>query len=407
MKKNRAQIPVLLLQGSYIIELAVARSLGRHDIPVFLLSRGQEKPLSSFSKFVKGTFLNPDPLADEAAFTRSLLNLGEEFKKTYQRRILLFPTDDGSLLLLARNFGVLKRHFVILNDPEEKDILRFSQKIHIFETLRSSNCSDFLPLTLLCRKERDIPSIKNNITFPCIIKPSEKDINFSFYEKHKSKILLAEAKDDLEKKLIRLLSDNHRLLVQELVSRKPGKEISWYGYRSKRGEIFGMTARQLRKSPQVGGTATFLEAEEIPQIHPYVHRALEALGFWGICEMEFMLDDRDEEYKMIEFNPRCWLQLSLATKVGLNLTLLTYQEVYKNQLPKPIMYRKGRMRWVWVKEDFLRAVIRNKNEGLLKKLFRWMPQVFGHCVYAIHSSADLRVTLNRILSLPGRFFKRL
>jgi D-aspartate ligase len=407
LKENEAKIPVLVLQGSYLVELAIARSLGKHDIPVYLLSRGKKKPLSSSSKFVKGIFFNPDPLVDEEGFTRSLLNCGEELKKTYQRRILLFPTDDGSLLLLARNFAALKTHFVILNDPEEKDILRFSQKISFFQTLQESGCSDFLPLTLFCHKEDDVESIKNSISLPCVIKPSEKDINFSFYEKYNSKVLLAESKDDLGKKLIELLSRNQRLLVQELVNSKPGKEISWYGYRSKSGEVFGVTARQVRKSPQIGGTATFLEAEEIPQIHLYARRALEALDFWGICEVEFMLDERKKEYKIIEFNPRCWLQLSLASRMGLNLPWLVYQEVYKNQVPEPIIYKKGRMRWIWVKEDFIRAVIQGKKAGALKRLFRWMPQAFGDCVYAIHSFGDLRVTISRILSLPARILKRL
>jgi D-aspartate ligase len=407
LKKEETEIPVLVLQGSYLTELAIARSLGRHHIPVFLLSRGEKKPLSYFSKFVKGIFINPDPLEDEEAFTLSVLSFGEVLKKKYRRRILLFPTDDGSLLLLARNFAALKKYFVILNDPQGKDISRFSQKSYVFQTLQDSGCSDFLPLALFCYKNDDVQSVKDNITFPCVIKPSEKDINFSFYRKYNSKVLLVESKDNLERKLTQLLSENQRLLVQELVSRKPAKEISWYGYRSKSGEIFGMTARQVRKSPQMGGTATFLEAEEIPQIHPFAHRALEALDFWGICEMELMLDARKKEYKMIEFNPRSWLQLSLATRMGLNLPWLAYQEVYKNQLLRPIIYKKGRMRWIWVKEDFIRAVMQGKKAGALKRLSEWMPEAFGDRVYAVHSFADLRVTLNRILSLPARILKRL
>lgn len=398
--------PVLILQGSYLVELAIARSLGRYNIPVFLLSRGKKKPPSSFSKFVKDTIFNPDPLIDKDAFIRSLLNLGEELKERYKRRILLFPTDDGTLLLLAQNFDLLKEYFVILNDPQEKEILRFSQKIYFFQTLQNAGCTSFLPLTLFCEREEDIESIKKNIAFPCIIKPSEKDINFSFHRKYNSKILLVENKDDLEKNLIELLSENHKLLLQELVNPKPGMEISWYGYRSKSGEIFGMTARQKRKSPQMGGTATFIEAEEIPRVHLHVHQALKALDFWGICEMEFMLDERKKEYKIVEFNPRCWLQLSLATEAGLNLPYLTYQEVYKNVLPKPIIDKKRRVKWVWVKEDFLRAIIKDRNEAFLKRLFKWLPQVLGDCVYAIHSFSDLGVTFQRILGGPERLLKK-
>ncbi len=407
MEKDETKIPVLVLQGSYLVELAIARSLGKYNVPVFLLSRGEKKPLSSFSKFVKDTIYHPDSLIDEEGFIHSLLNFGEKLKKSYGRRILLFPTDDGSLLLLAKNFALFKRYFVILNDPQEKDILRFSQKIYFFQTLQNSDCADFLPLTLFCHKEDDIKSIKKNITFPCIIKPSEKDVNFSFYRKYNSKILLVENKDDLEKKLIELLSKNHQLLVQELVNQNPGGEVSWYGYISKRGEIFGMTARQVRKFPQIGGTATFIETEEVPQIHPRVHQALISLNFWGVCEMEFMLEERKKEYKIIEFNPRCWLQLFLATEMGLNLPYLTYQEVYKNELSKPIIDKKRKVKWVWVKEDFLRAVIKDKNEGVLKRLFKWIPQVFGDCVYAIHSFSDPKVTLHRILGVPGRLLKRL
>jgi predicted ATP-grasp superfamily ATP-dependent carboligase len=398
--------PVLVLQGSYLVELAIARSLGRYNIPVFLLSRDQKKPPSSFSKFVKDTIFNPDPLIDKDAFIRSLLGFGEKLKEKYQRRILLFPTDDGTLLLLARNFDLFKKYFVILNDPQEKEILRFSQKIYFFQTLQKTSCANFLPLTLFCEREEDIESIKKNITFPCIIKPSEKDINFSFHKKYNSKILVVENKDDLEKELTGLLSEKHKLVVQELVNPKPGKEVSWYGYRSKSGEIFGMTARQKRKSPQMGGTATFIEKKEIPQVHPYVHQALKSLSFWGICEMEFMLDERKKEYKIVEFNPRCWLQLSLATEAGLNLPYLTYQEVYKNVLPKPIIDKKRRIKWVWVKEDFLSAIIKDRNEAFLKRLFKWLPQVLGDCVYAIHSFSDLGVTFQRILGGPERLLKK-
>jgi len=407
LENDEAKIPVLILQGSYVVELAIARSLGKYNVPVFLLSRGEKKPLSSFSKFVKGTISNPDPSIVEQDFIHSLLNFGESLEKKYGRRILLFPTEDSSLLLVAKTFDLLKRYFVILNDPQEKNILRFSQKMSFFQTLQNSNCANFLPLTLFCQKEDDIESIKKNITFPCIIKPSEKDVNFSFYRKYNSKILIMENKDDLEKKLIELLSENHKLLVQELVNQNPGEEVCWWGYRNKGGESFGITAREIRKFPQMGGTATFMRIEEVAEIPHYATQILESINFWGICEIPFMLDQRTNKFKVLEFNPKCWLQLSLATGMGLNLPYVAYLEVYKNESLKPIIDKRRRMKWVRMKEDFARAVIKDKNGDILKRLFRWMPQVFGGCVYAIHSFSDLEVTLHRILEVPSRLLKKL
>ena len=407
MEKDEAKIPILVLQGSYVVELAIARSLGKYNVPVFLLSRGEKMPPSSFSKFVKDTIFNPDPLTNEQDFIHSLLNFGEGLKKRYGRRILLFPTEDSGLSLLANNFELLKRYFVILNDPQEKDISRFTQKIHFFQTLQNLNYKDFLPLTLFCCREGDIESIKRNITFPCIIKPSEKDINFSFYRKYNSKILIMENKDDLEKKLIELLSENHKLLIQELVNLIPGKEVCWWGYRNKGGESFGITAREIRKFPQMGGTATFMRIEEASEINRYATQILESINFWGICEIPFMSDQKTNKFKVLEFNPKCWLQLSLATEVGLNLPYVAYQEVYKNELSNPIIDNRRRMKWVQAKNDFARAVIEDKNEGVLKRLFRWMPQVFGGCVYAVYSFSDLKVTLHRILGLPWKLLKKL
>ncbi len=407
MEKDEAKIPILVLQGSYVVELAIARSLGKYNVPVFLLSRGEKKPPSSFSKFVKDTIFNPDPLTNEQDFIHSLLNFGEGLKKRYGRRILLFPTEDSGLSLLAKNFELLKRYFVILNDPQEKDISRFTQKIYFFQTLQNLNYKDFLPLTLFCCGEGDIESIKNNITFPCIIKPSEKDINFSFYRKYNSKILLIENKEDLEKRLLELLSENHKLLVQELVNPNPGEEVCWWGYRNKGGESFGITAREIRKFPQMGGTATFMRIEEASEIHRYATQILESINFWGICEIPFMLDQKTNKFKVLEFNPKCWLQLSLATEVGLNLPYVAYLEVYKNEVWKPIIDKGRRVKWVQAKSDFTRAVIEDKNEGVLKRLFRWMPQVFGGCVYAVHSFSDSKVTLHRILELPWKLLKKL
>jgi D-aspartate ligase len=407
LEEKEAKIPVLILQGSYVVELAIARSLGKYKVPVFLLSRGKKKPLSSFSKFIKGIIFNPDPLIDQEDFIHSLLTFGEKLKKRYGRRILLFPTEDSSLLLMAKNFDRLKRYFVILNDPQEKDILRFSQKIYFFKALQNTNCRSFLPLTFFCSREEDIESIKKNITFPCVIKPSEKDINFSFYRKYNSKILIMENHNDLEKELTELLSENHKLLVQELVNRNPGNEVCWWGYRNKGGEIFGITAREVRKFPQMGGTATLMRIEEVAEIYHYAIQILESINFWGICEIPFMLDQRTDKFKVLEFNPKCWLQLFLATETGLNLPYVAYLEVYKNHLSKPIIDKRRRMKWVQAKEDFLRAVIEDKTGDVLKRLFRWMPQVLGGCVYAIHSFSDLKVTFHRISGLPWKLLKKL
>jgi predicted ATP-grasp superfamily ATP-dependent carboligase len=404
---ERKNLPVLIIPGSDATELAIARSLGKYKIPIYIISRGAQKPLSSYSKYVIGTIYSADPLIDEKGFISSLKSIGKKFLEKYKRKILIFSTDDSGLLLLARNYTLLKKYFVILGDPEEKDILKFSQKDYFFQKLQNVECSEFVPLTLFCFKKEDIELIKKEITFPCIVKPSEKDLSFSFYKRYGSKIIVIKDKQTLEKALFELLSKNYKLIIQEMVHDRPGKEICWWGYRNKKGEVFGMTIREIRKFPHIGGTATFEIVEEVPEIHNYVDKILNYINFWGMSEIPFMEKEGKKEYKVLEINPRCWLQIQLATEVGLNFPYVAYKEVYEDKLLKPIINIKKRKKWVRIEDDFMTAVIKGNKDNLFKRVISWIPQAFCNSVHAVYNISDFKVNLIWLSQLPKKIYKNL
>jgi D-aspartate ligase len=51
---------------------------------------------------------------------------------------------------------------------------------------------------------------------------------------------------------------------------------------------------------------------------------LRKLGYWGICDIEFKLDDRDGRYKLLDANPRVWLWMGLGALSGVPLALTAY-----------------------------------------------------------------------------------
>jgi predicted ATP-grasp superfamily ATP-dependent carboligase len=51
---------------------------------------------------------------------------------------------------------------------------------------------------------------------------------------------------------------------------------------------------------------------------------LRRVGYWGICDVEFKLDERDGRFKILDANPRVWLWMGLGALTGAPLALHAY-----------------------------------------------------------------------------------
>ena len=73
-------------------------------------------------------------------------------------------------------------------------------------------------------------------------------------------------------------------------------------------------------------------------------RLLRALGFHGVSQVEFKLDPRTGEYKLIEVNPRLWQWHGLPRACGVDLTHIAYLDLVGRRPPPQRMTHEGR-RW--------------------------------------------------------------
>ena len=88
--------------------------------------------------------------------------------------------------------------------------------------------------------------------------------------------------------------------------------------RDRRGRIRSMVAEKLRSFPEqcAGGTYVILSAQD--DVLSLATRAIEALDYFGIAEVEILRDDNTGECFLIEINARPWVQFGLAQKAGLD-----------------------------------------------------------------------------------------
>jgi predicted ATP-grasp superfamily ATP-dependent carboligase len=76
-----------------------------------------------------------------------------------------------------------------------------------------------------------------------------------------------------------------------------------------------------------GHASTFAETISGNDISCLGEKFLRAIGYYGIAEVEFMYDERDGHYKLIEVNPRIWGWHALAEFAGVDLLKLLYVDM--------------------------------------------------------------------------------
>jgi len=60
---------------------------------------------------------------------------------------------------------------------------------------------------------------------------------------------------------------------------------------------------------------------------------LNEIGYSGLCEVEFIMDPKDQTYKFLEINPRSWLQITITNQTNKPLIPLVYY-YYSNEIDK-------------------------------------------------------------------------
>jgi predicted ATP-grasp superfamily ATP-dependent carboligase len=144
--------------------------------------------------------------------------------------------------------------------------------------------------------------------------------------------------------------------------------------------------QKLREHPIKYGTATTSESVLIPQVLDEATPLVKTLNYTGICEIEFMRDTRDANYKLIEINPRTWLWVGLAKECGIDYAKIMYNYAnhIKQQYPKS--YQVG-IKWRNAVTDFVFGW-----QAILQKhvtLAEYCKSLSGKCVHAIWSWKDL------------------
>jgi D-aspartate ligase len=318
---------VIIIEG-HVQGLSNTRSLGESGVPVVVVDTGN--CVARHSRYCQGFYKCPPYDSDELA--DFLIDLA---KKNGLEGWLLLPSNDHAVYTISRNKERLE-NLIKLITPGLDIVDNIYDKSRLVDIAIKTGVP--VPGTYYpqAAEPDDFP-----LSFPVLTRGR---FGRDFSKAAGRKAFLAYNIDELHEQLS-CIEKNFSLqksMVQELIPDEgSNKTISFCAF-CVDGEIKAYwMGEKLREHPIRFGTATFARSVYVKQCLDQSQSLLKTLNYTGVCEVEYLQDPRDGEYKLIEINPRTWLWVGLAKACGVDFAKLAYEYANGINSEYPKEYETG------------------------------------------------------------------
>ncbi len=299
--------------GSDYKALGIVRSLGRRNIPCFVIDSA---PRSAwFSRYVEKRFRWHGHM-DNEDFLNFLLRLAKEHQL---EQWILLPLPDEAVELVSRHTDLLACCYRLAT--QEWNIVRWANDKRMTYSMANEIGIPY-PKTWYPAYEDDLQAM--DITFPVIIKPiTSAPLQYALH----LKALPATRREELlsQYRFASTIIAPEQLMVQEII---PGDGMTQYSVAAycKDGSVLvSMTARRTRQYPiDYGLGSSFVEAIQVPALLELAEKLLGKMRVSGMVEVEFKYDRRDNRYKLLDVNLRPWGWHTLCIACGLDFPFIQY-----------------------------------------------------------------------------------
>ena len=323
--------------GAIIIEghvqgLSNTRALGSKGIPVYVID--MHNCIARYSKYCRKFFrcpaYNSDKLAD------FLIDLAE---KENIRDWILVPSNDHAVITISKNRKRLLEYYKLIT-PDESVIRNIYDKSNLLEI--AAKCNVPIPATTYF----SVSDVKETtLAFPLITKGK---VGLDFYKATGRKAFISENITQLQqqlKEISRKVDLEHTFTQEVIPDNGENKTISFTAFCEK-GEIRTYwVGEKLREHPIRFGTATYCRSIPDNGFLELSKPLLKELNYTGVCEVEYLLDPRDKQFKLIEINARTWLWVGLAKACGIDYANIIYNYLNHKPAEYPANYKTG-VKWI-------------------------------------------------------------
>jgi D-aspartate ligase len=331
---STATIGAVVMGGDYQ-GLGIVRSLGRHNIPVFVID--DERSVSRFSRYATKS-VKVKNLRDERQTVEELLEIGTS---RGLEGWVLFPTLDEQVATLSRNRDELGKIYRVAT-PGFDAIQWAWDKRNTYQLAKDLGIP--IPNTYYPHATEDLAEFENE-PGPFAIKPAIKE---HFIYATKAKAWCANNYSELRTQFQRAaeIVGPGEVMVQEVIPGGGSQQFSYCAFFREGRAVGKMVARRRRQHPlQFGRASTYVETVDLPILEELSERFLRAINYYGLVELEYKLDARDGKYKLLDVNARTWGYHSLGAHAGVDFSYM----LYADQVGLPVTPCAGKSGVGWVR----------------------------------------------------------
>lgn len=371
--------------------LGIVRSLGKRGIPTCIID--DEASISRFSRYATYA-VRVANLRDERQTVDAVLDIGHRLQLDGW---VLFPTRDETVAAFSRYRSELAEFFRV--PTPELSVVQYAWDKR--NTYRLAHELDIpTPRTWYPNSLGELERIEAQL--PLVIKPAIKE---HFIYATKAKAWRADSQAELVERFQQAaaLVEPGEVMIQELIPGDGRQQFSFCAF-FKDGQALGsMVARRHRQHPpEFGRASTFVETIDLPLLETRSTRFLQAINYYGLVELEFKLDPRDSQYKLLDVNTRTWGYHTLGQRAGVDFPSI----LFADQLGETVQPCRGQqgVKWVRLATDLSTGIVE-----ILGKQLDWKDYVrsLKHIqVESVFSLKDPLPGLVELALLPYLFMKR-
>lgn len=341
---------ILIPEGPSRNVLAAARAFGRagHRVTLALPLKSTQSRWSDrfMSRYITDIVPVTSSHVDPEQFTLDLLQI-----LTTRDFDILLPFTHATVVPVSYHKAELVHH--VRTPIVHYDILRLAHdKLETIKLAQSLGVS--VPVTFHPQNKDELLALESRIPFPCLVKARQgcgvgSTIRFAtnFAE------LLNGYGSISGQTSTPPINDYSSPIVQEYV---PGQLLDANFLYAEGCPRAALTQERVVTYPIQGGPGAVNETVIDPVLREYGERLLDALDWHGPAQVEFRLDPRDDNYKLMEINPKFWGTLPLSIVAGINFASLACELALGNEVPEAFDYAANiRYRWLFPSELYALA----------------------------------------------------
>jgi predicted ATP-grasp superfamily ATP-dependent carboligase len=371
--------------------LGIVRSLGRRKIPVCVID--DEHSISRYSRYTTHAFHVSD-LRDEKQTVAQVLDIGQ---KLNLRGWVLYPTREETVAAFAR-YRPLLCPFYRVPTPEWDTTQWCWDKRNTYN--KAAELGIPTPRTWYPKSRDELEQVIGDP--PYAVKPAIKE-NFIYATRVKA--WRANNRSELRKffDMAAAHVGPGEVMIQELIPGSGAQQFSYCAFFKDHQAVGSMTARRSRQHPpEFGRSSTFVETIDLPILEELSTRFLRAIKYYGLVEMEYKLDLRDGQYKLLDVNARTWGYHAIGPSAGVDFPHMLFADMTGDSVEA----RRGRAGVKWIR---LLTDVPTSTLEILKRrrsLWSYLRSMRGIDVESVFNGKDILPGLVELALFPYLIAKR-